>query len=182
MQKVGAMSAGALKAIEVTGLVVFLGGLVFWFATPGDVIVPPIIVMLIGGAVAGVGWLVDRNQSAARARRVVAQVHAERQAVHAAEAQGQAPYPQAPAPAWAPAQPSAPGPAPEQASAPALPPGRFPPAAATAPEAPRLDPLATAQQLFELASSRPDLRAQIRVHPNAYPGLVEWIDRVGSQR
>jgi len=37
------------------------------------------------------------------------------------------------------------------------------------------DPTTSAQRLFELAQSNPELGPQIAAHPNAYPGLRDWI-------
>lgn len=38
------------------------------------------------------------------------------------------------------------------------------------------DPQTDAQALFEICSQRPDLRPQVALHPNAYQGLLEWLE------
>lgn len=48
------------------------------------------------------------------------------------------------------------------------------------PTAKAADPRTSAQELYELASSQPQLRAQIAEHPNAYPGLLDWLGTLGD--
>lgn len=43
------------------------------------------------------------------------------------------------------------------------------------------DPATSAQRLFELAQSNPELGPQIAAHPNAYPGLREWLAQQPAQ-
>ncbi|MDO4606243.1 MAG: hypothetical protein Q4B12_02860, partial [Bowdeniella nasicola] len=38
------------------------------------------------------------------------------------------------------------------------------------------DPQTDAQALFEICSQRPDLRPQVALHPNAYQGLLDWLE------
>lgn len=45
----------------------------------------------------------------------------------------------------------------------------------TTPEFPGIDPHADAATLYQLASTRPDLRPAIARHPNAYPQLLQWL-------
>lgn len=40
------------------------------------------------------------------------------------------------------------------------------------------DPNTPAQTLADIAAGHPALLSQLRHHPNAYPGLVQWIDQV----
>ncbi|GAB3847661.1 variant leucine-rich repeat-containing protein [Nesterenkonia populi] len=42
------------------------------------------------------------------------------------------------------------------------------------------DPSTSAQELYELAADRPELRAQIAEHPNAYQGLLDWLGTLGD--
>ena len=43
-----------------------------------------------------------------------------------------------------------------------------------------LDPTTPAAQLAEIATHRPDLRALVAAHPNAYPALLEWLRGLGD--
>lgn len=42
------------------------------------------------------------------------------------------------------------------------------------------DPATTSRRLAEIAVSHPKLRHRIVPHPNAYPGLIEWIHQQGA--
>ncbi|WP_072804109.1 DUF7937 domain-containing protein [Rhodococcoides yunnanense] len=42
------------------------------------------------------------------------------------------------------------------------------------------DPSCSAAVLFRLAEHRPDLRVMVATHPNAYPGLLEWLGTLGD--
>lgn len=42
------------------------------------------------------------------------------------------------------------------------------------------DPTTSAEQLRLIAYYNPELRAQVAVHPNAYPGLLEWLKNLGD--
>ncbi|OZC49062.1 hypothetical protein CH289_17935 [Rhodococcus sp. RS1C4] len=42
------------------------------------------------------------------------------------------------------------------------------------------DPTCSAAILFRAAEHRPDLRATVAAHPNAYPGLLEWLGALGD--
>ncbi len=48
------MSAGAARAMEIIGIIVVILGGFYWYGSPNDVIVGPIVVVLIGLAVIGV--------------------------------------------------------------------------------------------------------------------------------
>lgn len=52
----------------------------------------------------------------------------------------------------------------------------------SAPVRPGLSPEASAEALAALAQSRPDLHADILVHPNIYPALREWIQNESGMR
>ncbi|WP_102508040.1 hypothetical protein [Sanguibacter massiliensis] len=43
-----------------------------------------------------------------------------------------------------------------------------------------LDPTTPGAQLAEIATHRPDLRALVAAHPNAYPALLEWLRGLGD--
>ena len=43
------------------------------------------------------------------------------------------------------------------------------------------DPHTSAERLAQLSVERPDLQAQVVSHPNAYPGLVDWIAQHGAE-
>lgn len=43
-----------------------------------------------------------------------------------------------------------------------------------------LDPTTTAAQLAGIATSRPDLRALVAAHPQAYPSLLDWLRGLGD--
>lgn len=47
--------------VQWIGLAIAAAGLIFWYSTPGDVIVAPIVVIVLGLAVTGVGWLLQRG-------------------------------------------------------------------------------------------------------------------------
>jgi hypothetical protein len=42
------------------------------------------------------------------------------------------------------------------------------------------DPTCSAAILFRVAEHRPELRATVAAHPNAYPGLLEWLAGLGD--
>lgn len=42
------------------------------------------------------------------------------------------------------------------------------------------DPTCSAAVLFRVAEHRPDLRATVAAHPNAYPGLLTWLGGLGD--
>ncbi|WP_155293367.1 variant leucine-rich repeat-containing protein [Rhodococcoides fascians] len=42
------------------------------------------------------------------------------------------------------------------------------------------DPTCSAAVLFRVAEHRPDLRATVAAHPNAYPGLLSWLGGLGD--
>lgn len=44
------------------------------------------------------------------------------------------------------------------------------------------DPSTTAETLFELAAAEPELWPAIAVHPNVYPGLLDWMHEYGLPR
>ncbi|WP_146339628.1 hypothetical protein [Nesterenkonia sp. NBAIMH1] len=48
------------------------------------------------------------------------------------------------------------------------------------PRAQAQDPSTSAQELYELAASHPEVRPQIAEHPNAYPGLLDWLGSLGD--
>lgn len=73
------MDKGKLRVVEIVGAIVFIIGIVFWYATPGDVIVPPIIVMLVGIAGAGIPWLIRRNEANRSTDELAARLRAERE-------------------------------------------------------------------------------------------------------
>jgi len=42
------------------------------------------------------------------------------------------------------------------------------------------DPATPAATLAELAASAPEARPYVARHPNAYPGLLEWLGKLGD--
>lgn len=57
------MNARTLRVVEIVGLVILGAGIIFWYGTPDDVTTGPMIVMVAGGVVAGIAWLVRRQQA-----------------------------------------------------------------------------------------------------------------------
>ncbi len=47
------------------------------------------------------------------------------------------------------------------------------------PQGPALSPNADARELFKLAQENPAMWQAIAEHPNAYPGLLDWLEKVG---
>src|ERR1035437_2776041 len=43
-----------------------------------------------------------------------------------------------------------------------------------------LDPLTTPETLAGIAQARPELRVFVAMNPSAYPGLVQWLARLGD--
>ena len=71
--------AQIFRVLEIIGGVVAIGGLIFWYATPGNFIWPPIIVILIGLALAGIAWFAQKNATKAATDDLVADLRAEQQ-------------------------------------------------------------------------------------------------------
>jgi len=44
------------------------------------------------------------------------------------------------------------------------------------------DPRTSGRTLQEIATQHPDLWARIALHPNAYPGLLDWLESVGDEQ
>lgn len=63
--------SASLRVFEIVGIIIFAGGVIFWFSTPGDVIVPPLIVIAIGAALTGIAHLMQRSHDADSTRRLV---------------------------------------------------------------------------------------------------------------
>ena len=42
------------------------------------------------------------------------------------------------------------------------------------------DPSTTAADLSVIAQTHPSLRTTVALHPNAYPGLLDWLDNLGD--
>jgi len=73
------MSKRAVSVLAVVGLIVFAVGLIVWYSTPGDVVVGPIIIMVVGAVIAGVAWLAGRAQDAKSTSDLADRVRAERE-------------------------------------------------------------------------------------------------------
>lgn len=60
-------------------------------------------------------------------------------------------------------------------------PGHHQSASGADPEADRaVDPRTSQHELHQLAAARPDLRPALAEHPNAYPGLLQWLGDLGD--
>lgn len=230
----------SLRAIEIVGGVVVIAGIVFWYATPGDVIVPPIIVIVIGVAIAGIAHLMQKQIDKVATERLVEQARARASAQQGHLVENSHPtQPAVPAtPTQTPAVPAtptanvAPTPmvAPAIAATPAAPVAPATPTWSAAPQASTasilaaapiepvlaneqvspvsqealiptppwaaatqavgvdadaqhvMNPATSAHELARITAERPELRGAIRSHPNAYEGLVTWIDQISGRR
>ncbi|WP_075891653.1 hypothetical protein [Actinomyces provencensis] len=56
------MSADARRVAEIVGAVIVGIGLVYWYSTPSDVIVGPIVVMVLGLVIAGGARLLAKSE------------------------------------------------------------------------------------------------------------------------
>jgi uncharacterized membrane-anchored protein len=72
------MTKQQLKTLEIASLVVFVIGIIVWYSTPGDVIVGPVLIMIIGAVGAGIAWLVRRSQNTRSTSELADRVRAER--------------------------------------------------------------------------------------------------------
>lgn len=52
-----------LRQMEVAGAILAFLGIIFWYSTPSNVVVAPLLVIGVGGVLAGVPWWVKRQQS-----------------------------------------------------------------------------------------------------------------------
>jgi len=43
------------------------------------------------------------------------------------------------------------------------------------------DPATSGQDLADIAHAQPTLREQVVVHPNVYPGLLDWLEQYGDE-
>lgn len=66
------------RIVQIVGGVILVIGLIIWYATPSNVTVGPLLVMLLGAVVAGVGFIIGRNAGRAAADELAAKLRNER--------------------------------------------------------------------------------------------------------
>lgn len=72
------ISESTARIVQIAGGVVFASGLIFWYTTPGNVVVGPILVILLGAVIAGIGFLLGRRANSAAADQLAAKLRQER--------------------------------------------------------------------------------------------------------
>ncbi|MBS1907170.1 MAG: FHA domain-containing protein [Actinobacteria bacterium] len=72
------ISESTARIVQIAGGVVFVGGLIFWYTTPGNVVVGPLLVVLLGAVIAGIGFLLGRRANSAAADELAAKLRQER--------------------------------------------------------------------------------------------------------
>ncbi|MFV0435458.1 MAG: hypothetical protein ACK5LO_15980 [Leucobacter sp.] len=168
------------RALEIVGTIVFVIGVVYWYSTPGYVVAAPATVILVGAGTFSAGYFLKRNQGSSQAQDLAARARTARMNMlqNAGAAQENTEV------AVATFEPAHPVATPDAAA-----PGRA--AGATHPERSEpetvdlysaavlvADPTTSAQTLAQIAGAHPQLLGHIRLHPNTYPELVQWIDAV----
>lgn len=73
------MNKQVAKALEFCGLGVAVIGIVVWYSTPSNVIVGPILIVLAGLALSGIGWLIGKKVDAASTNTLADRIRAERE-------------------------------------------------------------------------------------------------------
>ncbi|GAB6859505.1 FHA domain-containing protein [Microbacterium xylanilyticum] len=160
--RTGSESSGRIA--QIVGGIILVAGFIFWRVTPVDVVVGPILVMVLGAIIAGVGFLMVRSANSAAADDLAAKLRRER-ALNGAEGPtavqpavdpvqpGLVPPAVTPLPSGAsssPVQEASPMPAPTGApvafSVGSIPPVPLPPAAAVAALSAEPQPLPSALQ------------------------------------
>ncbi|MGN8025471.1 FHA domain-containing protein [Microbacterium sp. 22242] len=110
----GGVSESTARTVQIVGGVVVAGGLIFWYTTPSNVTVGPIMVIVLGAVIAGVGFLLGRRANSAAADELAAKLRRER-ALNAADVPATA----APHGVEVPAAPTSPSAVPPVPAAPA---------------------------------------------------------------
>jgi len=72
------LSESNARIVQIVGGVILVAGLIFWYATPSNVTVGPLLVILLGAVVAGVGFIIGRNAGRAAADELAAKLRNER--------------------------------------------------------------------------------------------------------
>lgn len=73
------MNIKSMKPLEIVGTVIALIGLIYWISTPGDVLVGPLVVIVIGAAIVGGAKLSDRSKEDESARGLMEELRSERE-------------------------------------------------------------------------------------------------------
>lgn len=68
-----------IRGMEIAGTIVIVLGLVFWYSTPTDVVVAPLMVLGVGAALAGIPWLLKRKQSDESVHELAQKLQSERE-------------------------------------------------------------------------------------------------------
>lgn len=72
------ISESTSRVVQIAGGAVVAGGLIFWYATPGNVVVGPLLVVLLGAVTAGVGFLLGRRANSAASDELATKLRQER--------------------------------------------------------------------------------------------------------
>ncbi|MDQ4213449.1 FHA domain-containing protein [Microbacterium capsulatum] len=91
------ISESTARTVQIVGGAIAVGGLIFWYATPSNVTVGPILVLVFGGVIAGIGFLLGRRANSAAADELAAKLRQERarNSAEAMKADTDAPVPPA---------------------------------------------------------------------------------------
>ncbi len=156
------------RAMETVGTVIMILGGVYWYATPDNVIAPPLIVIAIGGGIALLGHGIRRAREKEIERSLTAQARA-RMAQRTQSESAAAPVASADADvsasALAPVTEAAPESTPDTASGLDL----YTAALLVA------DPGTSGETLLQITQEHRSLWEHVRAHPNVYPSLASWI-------
>ncbi len=70
---------GVRPFLEIVGCVLAVGGVIYWYSTPDDVVLGPLAVVFLGLAIAGVGIWMRRGEEKAGVDELKSRIAQERE-------------------------------------------------------------------------------------------------------